>query len=223
MTSMFLRTTLIAATLTAALTAPAGAAELTLPLKPCYVVASENQRQTIDVRAKGFGTFSSVDVFVDEVLQNQPPTLFDGTVSGTVFAPWNEEGQRPFTLRITEPSAPANTVEASSMVARLSVEQSPPSASTSERVRFKGRGFLAAGQPVYAHYVFARKARKTVKLGVPQGPCGTISVKRKQFPFKSSPRVGVWTIQFDQNPRYDPKAAVRVPLVVKVRKTARQE
>ena len=28
--------------------------------------------------------------------------------------------------------------------------------------------------------------------------------------------MGVWTIQFDQEPSYDPKAAVRVPLTVKV-------
>lgn len=216
---MFLRTTLIATSLLALVAAPASAAELTTPLKPCYVVASEGQRENVDIAAKGFTPFRSVDVYVDEVLQDQPPTLFDGSISGRVNAPWHERGQRPFALRITEPGAPQNTLEATSWVARLSVEQTPASASTGERVRFRGRGFTAPGAAVYAHYVFAGKERKTVKLGMPQGPCGTISVRRKQFPFKESPRVGVWTIQFDQLPHYDPKAGVRVPMTVKVRRT----
>ncbi len=94
-------------------------------------------------------------------------------------------------------------------------------------MRFRARGFtkvveLSPGQcvrpAVYAHYVFAGKSRKTVRLGVPTGDCGLISSKRKQFPFKKSPHVGVWTIQFDQEPVYDPKAAIRVPLTVRVRK-----
>ncbi|MDA0179715.1 hypothetical protein OJ997_05375 [Solirubrobacter phytolaccae] len=218
MTSMFLRATVITTTLLAVLAGPASAANLTEPLNPCYVVASEGQRQSVVVKAVGFSPFSNVDIFVDEVLQDQPATLFDGSIVGTVLAPWHEAGQRPFTLRISEPTKPANTVEATSMVTRLSVEQSPSRASTADRVRFRGRGFTTAGAPVYAHYVFAGKSRKTVKLGVPQGPCGTFSVKRTQFPFKKSPRVGVWTIQFDQLSYYDPKAAVRVPLTIKVRR-----
>lgn len=222
MTSMFLRTTLTVTALLALFAAPASAAELTQPLKPCYVVASEDQREPIDIAAKGFTPFGAVDIFVDEVLQDQPQVLLDGTVSGRVSAPWHEAGQRPFTLRVTEPKAPANTIEAVSMVTRLSVAQTPSSARTGDRVRFKGRGFTAPGAAVYAHYVFAGKSRKTVKLGMPQGPCGTFSVRRKQFPFSSSPRVGVWTIQFDQLPHYDPRAGVRVPMTIKVRRTPKQ-
>jgi len=219
MSSMFLRTTLTAAAFLTLFAAPASAAELVTPLKPCYVVASEDQREGIDVYAKGFTPFSQVDIFVDEVLQDQPQVLLDTTIQGRVNAPWHEAGQRPFILRVSEPQTPVNSFEARSMVARLSVEQTPSSASTGDRVRFKGRGFTAPNAAVYAHYVFAGKSRKTIKLGLPQGPCGSFSVKRKQFPFAKSPRVGVWTIQFDQLPHYDPKAGVRVPLTVKVRRT----
>ena len=215
---MFLRTAVTATALFALLSGSASAANLTQALNPCYVVASEDQRQSVEVKAAGFSAFSKVDIFVDEVLQDQPPTLFDGTISGRVLAPWHEAGERAFTLRVSEPAKPANTIEATSRVTRLSVEQSPSRARTADRVRFRGRGFVKAGLPVYAHYVFAAKSRKTVKLGVPQGPCGTFSVKRKQFPFKKSPRVGVWTIQFDQLPYYDPKAGVRVPMTIKVRR-----
>jgi hypothetical protein len=87
-----------------------------------------------------------------------------------------------------------------------------------DRVRFRGRGFTAAA-PVYAHYVFAGRSRRTVRLGMPTGACGQFSVRRRQFPFRRTPRVGVWTIQFDQQERYDPRAAVRFPLTVKVRRT----
>ena len=83
-------------------------------------------------------------------------------------------------------------------------------------MRFRGRGFTDLTRPVYAHYVFAGKSQKTVRLGMPTGDCGLFSVRRKQFPFKKSPRVGVWTIQFDQASSYDPKAAVRVPMTIKV-------
>ena len=82
-------------------------------------------------------------------------------------------------------------------------------------MRFRGRGFTDPTRPVYAHYVFAGKSQKTIRLGLPTGDCGLFSVKRKQFPFKKSPQVGVWTIQFDQEPHYDPKAAVRVPLTIR--------
>ena len=89
-------------------------------------------------------------------------------------------------------------------------------------MRFKGRGFMTPGAPVYAHYVFAGKVRKSVRLGLPKGPCGTFNFKRQQFPFKKSPRRGKWTIQFDQHPRYDPKAAVRVRMTIRVRTTTKQ-
>ncbi len=75
--------------------------------------------------------------------------------------------------------------------------------------------------PIYAHYVFAGKARRTVRLGMPTGECGRFSVKRRQFPFKTSPRAGVWTIQFDQVKAYDPKAAVRFSLTVRVSRAIR--
>jgi hypothetical protein len=145
-----------------------------------------------------------------------------------VKAPFIESGQRTFTLRVQESANADNTVSATSKVTRLSVEQSPAKASTADRVRFRGRGFTTrvAGPvpgttvpvPVYAHYVFGGKSRKTVRIGTPTGDCGLISSKRKQFPFKKSPQVGVWTIQFDQDAAYNPKAAVRVPLTIKVRR-----
>ena len=91
MLTMFLRSTIIATVLAAFAAAPALAQNepprLTEALKPCYVVASEGQREPVEIKAAGFTAFSRVDIFVDEVLQDQPPTLFDGSVDGYVKAP----------------------------------------------------------------------------------------------------------------------------------------
>lgn len=220
MRSMFLRTTISSFLLAAAFAAPAAAQTgFTTPLNPCYVVAQPDQRELITVTAAGFTPFSNVDVLLDDIRQVQVQVMLDGTIDGKLEAPYLESGTRPFTLRLSEVGKLENTLVARSLVTRLSVQQSPPSASTGQRVRFKGRGFTDFTKPVYAHYLFAGKARQSVRLGLPQTPCGTFNVRRKQFPFKNPPKVGVWTIQFDQNPHYDPKAAVRVPMKIRVQRT----
>jgi hypothetical protein len=71
--------------------------------------------------------------------------------------------------------------------------------------------------------VFAGRSLKTVRIGMPKGDCGLFSVKRRQFPFKKSPRRGIWTIQFDQQKRYNPKASPRVPLPVRVSRQIKPE
>ncbi len=124
---------------------------------------------------------------------------------------------------MTERENTLNSVTKFSRVTRLSVTQTPSRAATRDRVRFRGRGFTDLTLPVYAHYVFAGKSQKTVRLGMPTGPCGLFSIKRRQFPFKNSPRRGVWTIQFDQERAYNPKATVRFPLTVRVSKQIKPE
>jgi len=222
MSTMFLRSLLSAGVLAVLVAAPAQAApELTKPLNPCYLVAQESQRQLVFIEAKGFTPFNDVDVFIDDILQIDTKVLGGGNISGQVLAPFQEEGTGTFTLRLSERQKPENVVTATTLVTRLAVEQSPRRASTGQKVRFKGRGFMDAA-PVYAHYVFAGKLRKSVQLGLPKGPCGTFNVRRTQFPFKKSPRRGKWTIQFDQHSRYGPTAAVQVRMTITVRTTAKQ-
>jgi hypothetical protein len=215
---MLLRSITAATVLAAAMAAPAHAAPTLDPLKPCYVAAREGESEYVVVSGHHFTPFATVGVYIDNILLSEPIADVDGDLSGMVNAPFPEVAQRAFVLRVTEEGEPTgNTAETSALVTKLTVSQSPRRASTSRRVRFRGRGFTDPG-PVYAHFVFAGKSRKTVRLMVPRAPCGVFSVKRRQFPFKKRPQVGVWTIQFDQQPRYDPEAAVRFPLTVKVRK-----
>jgi hypothetical protein len=221
---MLLRTTLSAAALAVLSAAPALAQ--TPPalegMKPCYVVATESQRESVNVIGHNFTKFAYIDVFVDDIqaeYAGDPPQAdLYGNLNGSVRAPFIDEGQRTFTLRATEHDNSASSATATSKVTRLSVEQTPASASTRERVRFRGRGFTDLTKPLYMHYVFGGKSRRTIQIGLPTGDCGTFSVRRKQFPFKKSPKRGVWTIQFDQTPTYDPKASPRVPLTIRVSK-----
>jgi hypothetical protein len=224
---MLLRTTLFAAAF-AVLGAVPAAAQAPAPvpfldgLRPCYVAATELQREFVPVSGHNFTPYTDVDIFVDDILQTipdpQPQVAFDGSLAGSVQAPFIEEGQRTFTLRATERDNPSVSAIGLTKVTRLSVDQTPEAAATSDRVRFRGRGFTDPTLPIYMHYVFAGKSKRTIEVGLPTGDCGLFSVKRKQFPFQKSPQVGVWTIQFDQKPRYDPQASPRVPLTVKVRK-----
>lgn len=234
---MLLRTLLLTAGFAALGAAPASALPPLQGLKPCYVAAQEEQREFVVVDGLGFTPFAFVDIFVDDTLQPkstpEPQAAYDGTLKGSVQAPYIENGQRQFTLRATERANADNTASASAKVTRLSVDQVPAKASTREKVRFRGRGFttrvptavpgVTTPVPVYAHYVFAGKSRKTVRIGIPTGDCGLISSKRRQFPFKKSPQVGVWTIQFDQQPVYNPKAQLRVPLTIRVRKAIKPQ
>lgn len=221
---MLLRTTLLAAALAAFSAAPALAQTPPGldPLKPCYVVANENQREFVPVIGHNFTPFAFVDIYVDEIagdiVGQRPQVDANGALTGSVKAPVIDEGQRPFTLRAQEADPPANSVTVTSKVTRLSVAQVPSSAATGDRVRFRGRGFTDLTKPIYMHYVFGGKSKKTIGLGLPTGDCGLFSVRRKQFPFKKSPQRGVWTIQFDQSVKYDPKASPRVPLTIKVQR-----
>src|SRR4051794_26497164 len=184
---MLPRLILAAAALAALVPAPASAATVLKPLKPCYVVATEAQREYVVLEAlsQSFTPFAPVDVFVDDIQQTfadpQPQAAFDGSLAGSVPAPYIDEGQRTFTVRVAERGNANNMGWVSAKVTRLSVSQTPARASTREKVRFRGSGFTTPGV-VYAHYVFAGKSHKTVRIGRPAGDCGQFSIRRRQFP-----------------------------------------
>jgi hypothetical protein len=212
----------LAAALAAALAAPVAASAQSPALQAldrCYVSAAPQSREPVNVVASGFMPNAAIDVFVDDVLQTGAVADPAGNVSGAVDAPYIPEGQRFFSLRLSDHAHPEQTVSASAKVTALSVTQSPTAPKdTHSRVRFRGRGFLSPMAPVYAHYVFRGKDRRTVRVAKPYGDCGLFSVRMRQFPFKGNPRPGVWTIQFDQLPAYNPQPQVYTTLTVRVRK-----
>jgi hypothetical protein len=220
--TMVLRFALVAALAAALVSArPAAAARSSTmdPLLPCYVAAQQDQTQPVNINAHGFTPYALIDVYLDDVLQpvSDPPAQADvnGDVRGSIAAPYVQFGVRRFTVRLAEHITQANPVVQASRVANLSVQQLPTRAATSAHVRFKGQGFTEPGW-VWAHYVYAGKSRKTVRMARPTGECGQFSRRIRQFPFKHSPKVGSWTIQFDQQRKYDPKAPVLARLTIKV-------
>jgi hypothetical protein len=213
----------LAGALVAALALPAGASAQQPPAmdqfkKRCYVSVSDTMREPVAVHATGFMPKAMIDVLVDDAKQPQQAQAdATGQVTGFVLAPFWASGQRLFTVRLQEALHPLQAAAQTSKVTALAVTQSPATAETHDRVHFRGRGFTDATAAVYAHYVFRGKVRDTVRIAKPYGDCGLFSVRRRQFPFKKNPRRGVWTIQFDQLPVYNPSAPLFTTLKVTVR------
>jgi hypothetical protein len=218
---MWLRV-LIMASAGALAAAPAARATPVLrkPLKPCYVSAQPTDREPVTVDAGGFDPFARVAVALDGAPQ---ATWFAGSGGGLrrqLPAPWIAAGERPFALQLTEQANPANTLAVTSKVTALSVTLTPARARPSRRVRFAGRGFTAA-RPVYAHYVFGGRLRKTVRLARPRGDCGTFAARARQIPIRQ-PHTGQWIVDFDQRRRYaGTLPPVRDRLLITVRRVPR--
>ncbi len=206
----------------AALLAPQAAQAATLtPLKPCYRSIDEAEQENVEVDAGGFTPGGAVDVLIDgTVIANDVKALPDGSIKGQVSAPFQAKGERAFTLTVTEADKPANTASWTSRVTALAMRIKPKEARPSKKVRFIGRGFTD-GEKIYGHYLRGGKVRKTVTLGRPNGPCGTIDVKRRQMPI-SKPKVGRWKLQVDNQPAYSSvPAGVLVELTIIVRRVLR--
>jgi hypothetical protein len=200
-----------------AVPAVAAAAPTLRPLEPCYVSAAPTQREPMLLRARGFTPNALVDITIDgRPLSRGGRVQVDpgGAFQGTIPAPYRRAGERGFTVTLTEAENVANTVSRSSRVTALTVGVRPQQAAPTSRVRFRGRGFTRR-RPVYAHYVYRGRVRRTVRMGRPRGACGTFSARRRQIPVRA--RTGLWLVQFDQLRRFtDPPKDVFVQLQIRV-------
>jgi hypothetical protein len=206
----------------AALLLPQAAEAASLaPLDPCYRSLDETKRENVPVWGMDFTPGQQVNVYIDSRLVRENVTvLHDGTVQGDVPAPYQPTGERGFTLTVAEIGNQTNTATATSRVTALALRLKPQRAAPSRRVRFIGRGFTD-GTEVFAHYVRKDTHRKTVSLGAPKGPCGRVSVKRRQIPVRR-PALGRWTLQVDNQPTYSVEpSGVFVRMAITVRRVAR--
>lgn len=195
------------------------------PLKPCYVTATTaagRQSEGFDVRAQGFTPNSQVQLAIDgqpvrggEALQTDPTGALGQMVAlPPVAAPFVEQGSRTFTVTLTELGNAGNVVTATAKSTALGVSVKPKSATPSSRIRFKGLGFTGP-QPVYAHYVYKGRLRKTVRLTKRTRGCGSFKARRPQIPV-AHPPTGDWLVQFDQSKRYVTAPGVFVRLTFRV-------
>jgi hypothetical protein len=207
----------ITALLFLALAAPASAAVAMDPLKPCYVSDGLDpaDRETVAIHATGFTPAAHLVVTVDGAIVAQPRADAVGTVTGRVNAPFQGRGERAFTLAIQEQENPTHVISASAMVTNLSVTLRPKRARPSRKVRFGGRGFTETA-PIWGHYVFGGKVRKTIRLARrPTGVCGVFHAKRRQIPVRR-PAVGDWVLQVDQRRRYSPRPPIAQQVIIRV-------
>lgn len=214
----------LAGALAAALAAPvtaSAAPTFVTPLKRCYVSVSPTVREPVDVAATGFVPTATINVFEDGQMQTPAHADAIGNVVGSLSAPYIATGQRLFTLQLIDPMPDRSDqmVAAISKVTALSVTQIPAKADTQSRVRWRGRGFTDPTSAVYAHYVFAGKLVRTVRVAKPFGDCGQFSIRRREFPFKQRPHRGTWTVQFDQQKVYS--AQPKLFTTLKITVTAR--
>jgi hypothetical protein len=225
------RVLVLTALLTLAAAAPAAADPvLVAPLKPCYASdgAAPTQRETIHLEATGFTPAGHVVLKLDgQILTDGAgqPLVGQADVAGTVVAdvaaPFQGIGERLFTIQLLEIENTKNVLTATAMVTNLSVTLRPKRARPSRKVRFSGRGFTKDA-PIWGHYVFGGKVRKTIRLAPrPESPCGVFHAKRRQIPVRK-PAVGDWTLQVDQQRRYSPHPASNAQRVfIRVRESPR--
>lgn len=215
----------LGASCTLAVPAVAGAAPSLAALKPCYVsvrtAPGTFDTETVAVSGSGFTANALVDIAVDGATA-AIGVQTDGAGNlpqGTVKAPVVKSGRRPFTITATEQGGAGQTASARALVSELAVRVKPRRASPRRRIRFTGAGFTTPGLPVYAHYVLEGRLRRTVRLAPqPSGPCGTFSVRRRQFPF--TPGLGRWTVQFDQRQAFTDEPPL-VGLLIDVKRVPR--
>ncbi len=205
--------------------AAAQAAPILEPLKPCYVAARVDPAtgyyvtENVKLNGSGFTPGARVNVTVDGVTAATDVPISDtGLLAVVVKAPYQDEGERPFGVTVTEQQDAALTVSAESIVTRLMVTAKPRKARPSQRILLTGRGFTRPGRGIFAHYVRRGRVKRTVRLASrPTGPCGVFGVRRKQFPFK--PRTGNWVVQVDQQKRYEsPPSTAFVALKILVKR-----
>ena len=170
-----------------ALPAAAQAAQLDQPLRPCYATTLDGDgtptSEGITLAVSGFTPNSLVDLTIDGT-NYEVGVATDETgafVKVDIPAPYIGSGQREFTITATEQGNPLNVVTATARTTALGVSVKPAEATPSTKVRWKGRGFTA-DRPVYVHYVYKGKSRKTVKM--------------------TNPALGRWKVQFDQSKKY---------------------
>jgi hypothetical protein len=215
----------------AALPAAAGAATWSVPLDPCYVAVgpAPEQRQILHIKTAGFTPLQPVDVVVDgapadtdgDGSPNQIYADENGRVIVDARVPYQSDGERPFGVSVSERANPINAANAAPEVTALTVRLRPAQAAPSRRVRFHGRGFVKRA-PVWAHYLFRGKVRRTVRLvRRPHGDCGTFTVRRRQIPV-ARPHTGHWTLQVDQQKAYSAAPdSVFVRLAIDVQRVVR--
>lgn len=183
---------------------PAQAATITTV--PCFPYV-QNAATKLPIVATGFTPGAFVRIYANPLKTapsvtgstNADPTgNFGYEHSAPSFSPFSRNLQT-FNLIGEDRTNPAAPIIATStfQMARFGLTSSPSSPKRpGQKVTYTARGFTA-GKPVYIHFRFAGKTRRTVRLGLAQGPCGIVAKSMKALPTKV--RYGTWRTYTNQS------------------------
>jgi hypothetical protein len=180
--------------------APAGAASIAVN-GACFL-----DSDTITVSGSGFTPGAAVNYAFNGVTQASGTADAAGNVAQQVEAPVLPIDSEVSTYNLTaiDQSNLQNVGSAQVTITKLTASLSPQKARPQKKIKFNVRGMPPA-VTVFLHYVFHGRSRATITLGRPNAPCGTMTKRRRFFPF-DHPSVGIWTFQFDNNRRYSPNS-----------------
>jgi hypothetical protein len=189
----------LATALLAALAAAASAGAATIAVNGACFLDSD----TITVTGSGFTPGAPVTYAFNGVTQGDGNADQAGNVSQQIPAPVLpiDSVVLTYNLTATDQTNLANVGSAQVTVTKLTASLNPEkNVRPRRKIKFNVRGMPPA-VTVFLHYVFHGRSRATVTLGRPDAPCGTLTKRRRFFPF-DHPSVGVWIFQFDNSRRY---------------------
>jgi hypothetical protein len=190
------RTTLVALALAAAAALPAAAGAATVTVDaPCY-----RQGTRVNFTLTGFTPSELVTLNYNGGLLDAVQVGIDGTYAGSFSAGSTSDGEIVHTTQLVAADPQGNAGAAPVRVSVPYVSVKPTNVTPSKKATIRVSGFFDVPL-LYAHYAYTKSdvnhpLKKTIKLGRPQGPCGTLSYRGKLLPF-SKPKSGVWEIQVD--------------------------
>ena len=191
-----MRFPLIALVLTVAVAFPAAASAASLTVDaPCY-----RQGARVNFTLAGYTPGEFVTLSYNGGLLDAVQVGSDGSYLGSFDAGRTGDGETVHSTQLIGSDPAGNTASAAVLVSVPFVSVKPTNTKPSKLATIKVSGFFDVAT-VYAHYAYTKSdvshpLKKTIKLGKPQGPCGTLTYRGKLLPFKK-PKSGVWEIQVD--------------------------
>jgi len=191
------RTALLAVGLALALPSVAAASSVQLnPPVSCLEPGKE-----YPITGSGFSPFRTISFMGDGVTSSYEADEA-GRISTTAFgvAEYDSLTPKTVTVSVTDPVNPANNTSFSFTTAKFG-SNLPVKGKPSKVVTWEFAGFLN-NAPIYGHYLYERKEKRTVRFGSGQGACGTLSKRAVRFPIKKPKNFGTWEIRIDSNPKW---------------------
>jgi len=199
----------------AALAAPSSAA--TVATLPCIPTVLGTSDPTVPITGAGFTPNARITIAYTQK-QGEPRTATSVTADAagafsTVAYPATytsyKTQEQTFGIIAADKTNPAAPILATTTFKQVrgGFNISPNPSKPTSKVTYTARGW-PVGKTIYAHFRFAGKTRRDVKLGVAKGPCGIAKLKMRALPTKA--RFGKWTVYVDQVAKFDNKTVPQV-------------